>query len=265
MPWDEVYAEACILEHAITPRVEDRLVAALGDPQTCPHGHPIPPTDLTEPVRIGAPLAQVDEGAEVTVAGVTRTSAGNAALSRAGRHPARRRAARRAKSAAWRTGDHRDRGRPACDLARARAHGDGRVMTRLLIALNAIGYLWEIRVGGSEHALRLRFGRSRHGARARKRRARSGTRVAGRPVVAHRHRRLPARRSAAHRREHDVALVSRTLHRTRAWLVAHAAGLYGLADRGGVGRRLFQSADGRDGRRERRDLWIVRRALRDRT
>jgi DtxR family Mn-dependent transcriptional regulator len=71
MPWDEVYAEACILEHAITPRVEERLVAALGDPQTCPHGHPIPPTDLTEPVRIGAPLAQVDEGAEVTVAGVS--------------------------------------------------------------------------------------------------------------------------------------------------------------------------------------------------
>ena len=29
MPWDEVYAEACILEHAITPRVEQRLIAAL--------------------------------------------------------------------------------------------------------------------------------------------------------------------------------------------------------------------------------------------
>jgi len=71
MPWDEVYAEACILEHAITPRVEECLVAALGDPQTCPHGHPIPPIDLTEPVRVGAPLAQVDEGAEVTVAGVS--------------------------------------------------------------------------------------------------------------------------------------------------------------------------------------------------
>jgi DtxR family transcriptional regulator, Mn-dependent transcriptional regulator len=71
MPWDEVYAEACILEHAITPRVEERLVAALGDPQTCPHGHPIPPTDLTEPVRVGVPLAQVEPGTSVTVAGVT--------------------------------------------------------------------------------------------------------------------------------------------------------------------------------------------------
>ena len=45
MPWDEVYAEACILEHAITDRVEERLVEVLGDPQTCPHGDPIPPKD----------------------------------------------------------------------------------------------------------------------------------------------------------------------------------------------------------------------------
>ncbi len=71
MPWDEVYAEACILEHAITERVEERLIAALGDPQTCPHGHPIPPKDLTEPVRAGVPLAQVDPGTDVTVTGVT--------------------------------------------------------------------------------------------------------------------------------------------------------------------------------------------------
>jgi DtxR family Mn-dependent transcriptional regulator len=71
MPWDEVYAEACILEHAITDRVEERLVAALGNPQTCPHGHPIPPKDLTEPVRTGIPLAQVEPGKRVTVSGVT--------------------------------------------------------------------------------------------------------------------------------------------------------------------------------------------------
>jgi DtxR family transcriptional regulator, Mn-dependent transcriptional regulator len=71
MPWDEVYAEACILEHAITDRVEERLVAVLGDPQTCPHGHPIPPKDLTEPVRGGIPLAQVEAGESATVSGVT--------------------------------------------------------------------------------------------------------------------------------------------------------------------------------------------------
>ncbi len=71
MSWDEVYAEACILEHAITDRVEERLVVALGDPQICPHGHPIPPKDLSEPVRTGIPLAQVEPGQRVAVAGVT--------------------------------------------------------------------------------------------------------------------------------------------------------------------------------------------------
>jgi DtxR family Mn-dependent transcriptional regulator len=47
MPWDEVYAEACILEHAITP------------------------ADLTEPLREGIPLAQVEPGRKVTVSGVS--------------------------------------------------------------------------------------------------------------------------------------------------------------------------------------------------
>ena len=51
MSWDEVDAEACRLEHAISARVEDRLVAILGDPKVCPHGHPIPPSDLSEPPR----------------------------------------------------------------------------------------------------------------------------------------------------------------------------------------------------------------------
>src|SRR6202011_2409778 len=52
MPWDEVHAEACRLEHAISERVEERLVAVLGDPKVCPHGDPIPPPDLSEPERV---------------------------------------------------------------------------------------------------------------------------------------------------------------------------------------------------------------------
>lgn len=71
MEWDEVHAEACMLEHAISQRVEDRLVALLGNPQTCPHGHPVPPRDLSEPVRSGVPLAQIDEGRDAVVSGVT--------------------------------------------------------------------------------------------------------------------------------------------------------------------------------------------------
>jgi DtxR family transcriptional regulator, Mn-dependent transcriptional regulator len=71
MPWDDVQAEACILEHAITDRVENRLVAVLGDPKTCPHGHPIPPADLSRPQTFGEPLAQFDVGTSLVVHGVT--------------------------------------------------------------------------------------------------------------------------------------------------------------------------------------------------
>jgi DtxR family Mn-dependent transcriptional regulator len=62
MPWDEVNEEACRLEHAISARVEERLVAVLGDPKFCPHGLPIPPADLSEPDRIDCKLADVDAG-----------------------------------------------------------------------------------------------------------------------------------------------------------------------------------------------------------
>jgi DtxR family Mn-dependent transcriptional regulator len=71
MPWDQVHAEACRLEHAISARVEERLVAVLGDPKTCPHGHPIPPADGSDPPRPGVPLAQVGTGEPAVMYGVT--------------------------------------------------------------------------------------------------------------------------------------------------------------------------------------------------
>jgi DtxR family Mn-dependent transcriptional regulator len=48
-----VYAEACKLEHVISPEVEARLAEVLGHPATCPHGLPIPgngPDDEEEPL-----------------------------------------------------------------------------------------------------------------------------------------------------------------------------------------------------------------------
>jgi DtxR family transcriptional regulator, Mn-dependent transcriptional regulator len=41
-PWDEVHEEAERLEHFISEKLEDRIAAKLGDPQTDPHGHLIP-------------------------------------------------------------------------------------------------------------------------------------------------------------------------------------------------------------------------------
>ena len=71
MPWDEVHSEACMLEHAISERVEARLLRLLDDPQTCPHGQPIPARDLTDPVMRGEPLAQAAEGARTRVESLT--------------------------------------------------------------------------------------------------------------------------------------------------------------------------------------------------
>jgi DtxR family Mn-dependent transcriptional regulator len=70
MPWDEVHEEACRLEHAISARVEERLVAVLGDPKFCPHGLPIPSADLTEPDRIDRKLADVEIGASAKIVDV---------------------------------------------------------------------------------------------------------------------------------------------------------------------------------------------------
>ena len=52
--WDEVHEEACRLEHAISPEMEERIEKSLGNPRTCPHGHPIPDKDgvlINEKVR----------------------------------------------------------------------------------------------------------------------------------------------------------------------------------------------------------------------
>jgi DtxR family Mn-dependent transcriptional regulator len=63
IPWDEVHEEAERLEHAMSPVLEERMLAAIGDAKTCPHGHPI-----TAGTRIeGVPLADVEQGAAVRV------------------------------------------------------------------------------------------------------------------------------------------------------------------------------------------------------
>ena len=63
VPWDEVHEEAERLEHAMSPVLEERMFAAIGDAKTCPHGHPIDSRDRIE----GFPMADVEVGAKVTV------------------------------------------------------------------------------------------------------------------------------------------------------------------------------------------------------
>lgn len=43
VPWDEVHGEAEVLEHVLSPRLEQRIDDLLGHPTHDPHGDPIPP------------------------------------------------------------------------------------------------------------------------------------------------------------------------------------------------------------------------------
>lgn len=63
IPWDEVHEEAERLEHAMSPVLEERMLAAIGDAKTCPHGHPI----VAGARLSGVPLADVELGASVRV------------------------------------------------------------------------------------------------------------------------------------------------------------------------------------------------------
>src|SRR5262245_38018007 len=69
--WTDAHEEAHRLEHALSPRVEDRLAEMLGMPSTCPHGNPIP--GMARPgVRVEPfPLAQAREGTTVIVERIT--------------------------------------------------------------------------------------------------------------------------------------------------------------------------------------------------
>jgi DtxR family transcriptional regulator, Mn-dependent transcriptional regulator len=63
IPWDEVHEEAERLEHAMSPVLEERMLAAIGNARTCPHGHPIGEGAREQ----GVPLADVEESARVTI------------------------------------------------------------------------------------------------------------------------------------------------------------------------------------------------------
>ena len=58
-----MHEEAERLEHAMSPVLEERMLAAIGDAKTCPHGHPIEVGQRHE----GVPLADVEVGASVRI------------------------------------------------------------------------------------------------------------------------------------------------------------------------------------------------------
>ncbi|MFQ5947110.1 MAG: metal-dependent transcriptional regulator [Anaerolineae bacterium] len=70
LDWTEAHEEAHRLEHALSPKVEDRLATILGMPTTCPHGNPIP--GMANPAQTHPfPLDQAHEGTTVVVERIT--------------------------------------------------------------------------------------------------------------------------------------------------------------------------------------------------
>jgi DtxR family Mn-dependent transcriptional regulator len=66
LSWDEVHAEADVLEHAISDRLEDRIDSVLGHPTHDPHGDPIPTADLQLAEQPTQRLSDLEPGARGT-------------------------------------------------------------------------------------------------------------------------------------------------------------------------------------------------------
>lgn len=62
LSWDEVDADAEILEHAISDRLIERIYEFLGRPKFDPHGAPIPAKDGSLPPQRGVPLGELGVG-----------------------------------------------------------------------------------------------------------------------------------------------------------------------------------------------------------
>src|SRR5438128_1697175 len=69
MPWHEAHEESHGFEHAITPKVEARLLSALGNPTTCPHGNPIPRLGRLSPDEFA--MDTVQEGETIVLQRIT--------------------------------------------------------------------------------------------------------------------------------------------------------------------------------------------------
>jgi DtxR family Mn-dependent transcriptional regulator len=69
--WDEVHDEAERLEHFISERLEDRIAAKLGDPETDPHGHLIPERSGVIPDREEVQLSKWACGVPAVISSVS--------------------------------------------------------------------------------------------------------------------------------------------------------------------------------------------------
>lgn len=60
LPWSKVHAEAEVWETTISDDVEEAMWAVMDNPQTCPHGNPIPGANYKPPKM--KPISEMDVG-----------------------------------------------------------------------------------------------------------------------------------------------------------------------------------------------------------
>jgi len=71
MEWYQVHEEAELLEHAVSPAFEAKLLERLGDAGTCPHGNAVLPASPAERKQRGEiPLSEAVEGQRYSVVGL---------------------------------------------------------------------------------------------------------------------------------------------------------------------------------------------------
>jgi len=73
MTWDEVHAEAEVLEHALSEELEELIAAKLGNPTVDPHGDPIPSRELKLAEKAAPALVELEPGETATFVRISDT------------------------------------------------------------------------------------------------------------------------------------------------------------------------------------------------
>jgi DtxR family Mn-dependent transcriptional regulator len=67
LDWASAHEEADKFEHVVSPEAERQLASQLGDPDTCPHGNPIPHSHTEQLAATTLPLARCTPTSRVTI------------------------------------------------------------------------------------------------------------------------------------------------------------------------------------------------------
>lgn len=65
--WAHAHDAACRLEHATSREISERLAIFLNEPETCPHGNPIPAAGASSKARNEKRLDKLNSGGEVVI------------------------------------------------------------------------------------------------------------------------------------------------------------------------------------------------------